>query len=430
MPSGNRDKKYWLFIEPYVHITSANGSFLFYNSLTKSSFELRENPDAARLAGSLSRPSSGYVTSVTASELAMPGIRKFVGKIRGKYMGDLLDASWSAGKPANIPPVPHIKTRLSRKLLDKPEKLQAIDFGNYLHEVTLYVRSGPGGFGAAYRKAEKQFLSPGLWSARPREIHRQDLAWWLDQLTAFKLATVSVTGNAPATFGGLPDIIRAGADRGYQVKLHFLYTELKDIPFDLILSGRKNQVAFYITFPVLLDQFNRVLQKIADSGHSGWYEMHFIVRNATELEGAWELVQQSGIQSYFFKPFYNGTNFDFFRENVFITGADIHASRPDQHQIFSRLTINEKDFGKLTVFPDGSVYANPNDPALGKINGDTASNIILKELLEGRSWRRTRSGVTPCRKCLYHFLCPPISGYELLMKRFNFCDVYPNPAGL
>ncbi len=430
MPSGNRDKKYWLFIEPYVHITSANGAFLFYNTITKKSFELRDDPEATRVASGLLDPAAGYVIPLTGADMEVPAIHRFVGKIRRLYMGDLLDADWSSGKPANIPPIPHIKTRLSRKLLENPEKLQAIDFGNYLHEVTLYVRSGPGGFGELFRKSEKQFISPGLYSSRPREIKIPQLASWLDQLTVFKIALINVAGNNPEKFQGLPGLIALGTERRFQVKLHYPYEDLDHVPFDLLLADRKNQVAFYVTFPVDLALFNKVIEKIAGTPFGGWYEVHFIVRSQPELEAAFDLVRQSGIPSYYFKPYYDGSNFDFFRDHIFITGEDIRSSRPDQHQIFSRMTINEKDFGKLTVVPNGKVYANLNDPALGNIADNQANTIILKELMEGRSWKRSRSRVTPCRNCLYHFLCPPVSGYELLMKRFNFCEVYPNPAGL
>jgi len=53
-------------------------------------------------------------------------------------------------------------------------------------------------------------------------------------------------------------------------------------------------------------------------------------------------------------------------------------------------------------------------------------DMVSEELENGISWNRTRKSVAPCRGCIYQFLCPPVSSYEIFMQRFNFCDVYPN----
>jgi pseudo-rSAM protein len=428
MPSRNRDKKFWFFIEPYVQITSANGAFLFYNTLSKKRFELSQNPEAASLARQLVLPANGYVIPVTSVTLENPQVQKFVDTIRKLFMGDLIDASWSEGKPVNILPKPHVKTKLTRKTLENPEKLNAVDFGNYLHEVTIYLESGPSEVAGRYKGAERQFISPELYSRTTLTANRAALENWVNQLTLFKLATLNLAGTGISRYPGLDTIFRLGRERHFQIKLHVAVENLDEIPFDLVSSGKMNRVAFYLSFPVDLDHLNRLISKIGESGKTGWYEFHFIVTSLPELESSHEIVRQSEVPSFFFKPFFNGKNFDFFRDHIFITKQDILASRPDQNQVFSRMTINEKDFGKLTVLPDGTVYANLNDPALGNISGDSVPSMILKALMDGRSWKRSRSKVNPCRNCLYYFLCPPVSGYELLMKRFNFCDVYQKPA--
>jgi pseudo-rSAM protein len=153
-----------------------------------------------------------------------------------------------------------------------------------------------------------------------------------------------------------------------------------------------------------------------------------MVTSAEELETAQEIISRANLPNPWLNPYYNGKNFSFFRETVFITRDDIGNSRPDQHQVFSRLTVNESDFGRFTLLPDGSIHANLNDPPVGVLGSVQPEEMILKELLDGASWVRTRKNVSPCRDCLYHFLCPPVSSYELLMNRFNFCDVFENPA--
>ena len=151
-----------------------------------------------------------------------------------------------------------------------------------------------------------------------------------------------------------------------------------------------------------------------------------MVSNQEDLEEALEIVKLFDLNNVFFKPFFTGKNLDFFRENVFVSKEEILASQPDQQQVFSRISINENDFGKFSVLPGGEVYANLNDPMIGEATKSSLVQLVRSELGKGISWRRIRAQVSPCKDCLYQFLCPPISSYEIFMKRFNFCDVYPN----
>jgi len=66
-----------------------------------------------------------------------------------------------------------------------------------------------------------------------------------------------------------------------------------------------------------------------------------------------------------------------------------------------------------------------NDAMIGNAAKHTLADLVSEELENGISWKRTRKGVSPCSGCIYQFLCPPISSYEIFMQRFNFCDVYP-----
>ena len=87
--------------------------------------------------------------------------------------------------------------------------------------------------------------------------------------------------------------------------------------------------------------------------------------------------------------------------------------------------MNEHDFGKLTVFPNGDVFANANDKPLGNLADLNVEELVGRERAGNTSWSRRRTEVEPCRDCLYRFLCPPVSNYEILSKKFNFCHIHP-----
>lgn len=80
------------------------------------------------------------------------------------------------------------------------------------------------------------------------------------------------------------------------------------------------------------------------------------------------------------------------------------------------------DFGKINIISNGDVYANVNHPILGSIYTHSIVEIVQYELDEGKSWLRVRDQ-NPCNTCVYQWLCPSPSDYELFIGRSNLCHV-------
>lgn len=72
--------------------------------------------------------------------------------------------------------------------------------------------------------------------------------------------------------------------------------------------------------------------------------------------------------------------------------------------------------------PNGDVYANLNHPTLGNINMHSIHEIVDKEIKEGLSWFRIRNQA-PCNECIYQWLCPSPSNYEISIGKPNLCHV-------
>ena len=85
-------------------------------------------------------------------------------------------------------------------------------------------------------------------------------------------------------------------------------------------------------------------------------------------------------------------------------------------------TMNLYDFGKITILPNGDVYANLNHPSLGNIHVNNIQEILHKEVEEGKSWFRVRNQA-PCTDCVYQWICPSPSNYEIAIGRSNLCHV-------
>jgi pseudo-rSAM protein len=136
------------------------------------------------------------------------------------------------------------------------------------------------------------------------------------------------------------------------------------------------------------------------------------------------LIEELGLSEYSFQPYFNGKNKAFFRKSVFTKKSDLINSCLNQKEILQRSMVNPFEFGKLTVFSNGNIFANPNKPKLGDIRNDTIPDIVYKELYNGKSWRSLRKNVPPCNGCVFSLLCPPLSSYEYVMKQYSLCHIY------
>jgi len=72
--------------------------------------------------------------------------------------------------------------------------------------------------------------------------------------------------------------------------------------------------------------------------------------------------------------------------------------------------------------PDGDVFANVNHSALGNVKTHSIFEIVYKEIIQGKSWLNIRNQ-EPCNNCIYQWLCPPPSEYEILIGQPNLCHI-------
>jgi pseudo-rSAM protein len=134
------------------------------------------------------------------------------------------------------------------------------------------------------------------------------------------------------------------------------------------------------------------------------------------------ILEQYQIEQYQLKPVYTGKNIAFFEENVFLTKEDILSTSMSIKDFFFKQNMNTNDFGKINILPNGDVYANLNHPVLGNITTQSIDEIVSRELEEGKSWLRVRDQV-PCNNCLYQWICPSPSDYEIIIDRPNLCHI-------
>jgi len=127
-----------------------------------------------------------------------------------------------------------------------------------------------------------------------------------------------------------------------------------------------------------------------------------------------------------FVPFYNNTNRSFFEHFIYNTKNDLMGQNLSDRDIFSRMLINQLNFGKLYIMPNGKIYSNLNLKSIGNIENDSLLESLTKAILDkNQAWIKTRNSVYPCDKCIYKFICTPISSYEYFINEMNLCTFNP-----
>jgi pseudo-rSAM protein len=425
--SRRRNEDYWLVLEPYVHVITRNMHTLFYNSLSKTALEYHNEPQITRIAEQLSESSNGYVIRLLRKELLDTTVAGFIDKLRETFMGDLIGLDRSAAKPVNFPPKVMLLNPVHPKIPEAGKLEQALDINNYLREIIIYLNTGSPAATAPYTEAFKQFIFPQIPSEPPTSLAPETLFHLLDESVNYNLAMLHITGVDLSSYPDLEPLIARLGKIPFKKKFHLP----ADTSYDLIRrlsSLPKVAFAFYFTNSFSKRNPAGNLKTLFQNYPKADVEYNFLITDLTGFQEAAEIISGSDLQHAYFKPVFTGSNRDFFRDNVFLSKEDILASEPDQLQVFSRQTINEHDFGKLTVLPTGEVYANVNDPMLGKLPGHSLYTLVEHELTAGTSWKRNRSEVAPCKDCIYQFLCPPVSSYEIFMTRYNFCHIIPEPC--
>lgn len=429
-------KKYWLYLEPYVHVSVKREHTLIYNPLNKKVLEYKNNPQIAGMARRLQSMKNSYVIKLTSKELENPQKAKFVEKLRESFMGDLLDSDWVEGKPLQI--MPNV-----RVMKDSPKSKRRVETGNedggfigmelmsYLSEISLYINNGNRREHPVFNNAYRQFLFPYNGGKRKTELPLQSIKDIVNEAKGSSLFRLNILGGNIFEY---PDFKKLNEFLNTipVIKTYFVYYRdlrsredaLKSIHQNRAFDKAKRfqwELDVSVDFPVREELFLNVVKMTGGSGLNT--KFYFILEDETEFEEAENLAVKFNLTDYSFQPYYNGKNLDFFNDTVFLTREDVLESNSTQKDIFARMEVNQTDFGKLTILSNGNIHSNVNSPALGKLGKDSLFDVVDKEIRRGRNWRRTRQYIIPCRRCVFQYLCPSPSNYEYAVGKNNLCHI-------
>ena len=405
------NKNYWLYIASHVYCCIKDIQAILYNTKTGMSFVI-DDKDIILLLQSLHEKKNLGAVFCTGKLLSKTPYKEFITDFCQKGMGDIVDVVLLPEKPIQMMPVLNLQSDVSKL----PKEEIGKDVLHYLLELNIYLHNecelhcpncdnfyrqslccSKNNGGKSKDKLDINVLKNILYQIRDGSVGKLNLLGG----NIFKYPFYSVLPELLANFRG---------------SAYFWnhYANFNDE--EVIFSDFYYVVV--VTFPVE----NKLLDCCFNILRNNNAKYHFYITNIEEYEKAEYLIEEYKINDYTIHPIYIGQNDDFFRKYIYSRHEDIYQIKLSFHQIFAHQKMNTNNFGTLTILPDCEVYGNINAPALGDIKDNTLLYIIEKEMIENTAWRQVRDMV-PCNECIYQYLCPSPSNYELVIGKPNLCHV-------
>ena len=375
---------YWFTIEPYVFDDIKSKHVLLYNTLDGVTIESTNEKIVELLQETLQEENCG-VALLTHERYRQEEICCFVDELREKFMGDVINVSLSDGKPVQILP-----------------------FYNYSKEQELYKKNNF----SSYKNILEKLFEISLYIDATTNITK--LIHFL--ITLPKNLTFNIVGNMEE----VPNYSELFSYLDHCSSPKNLLCSYKNIiPLQPIFAHNFSyQIS--VSFPINVERWNHAMKVLLSQALP--VEFVFEVSSEEDVQLSEQLIEQHQIDKYRLKPNYTGNNIRFFENEVFLSKEDILSTPMTMKDFFARQAMNLYDFGKITILPNGDVYANLNHPSLGNIYVNNIHEILHKEVEEGKSWFRVRNH-HPCTDCVYQWICPSPSNYEIAIGRSNLCHV-------
>ena len=326
-------------------------------------------------------------------------------------MAQLLPVGESSSRPISIPPVLSVQ-RSKVKFKEREDILQAEDFSRYLQKIVIYLNGEPN----IAETRHKQFTY--ILERANDELKIDTLKCILRQLKGMKIHHLTFSGYNVFEYEYwqqcIAEIDVLNAQKEFYVDCNQLIKNM-----DVVRKVNSEQFVFTILVdnkhPFVLSLLDRL-----EGVHVNWL---FLITSEDEYTGASDLIENYSLRNAAIKPVYDN-NLSFFENHIYLTSEDLLELNPSKKEIFIHQSINVSDFGQLNIIPNGTVYSNLSNKKIGNVNKESLNSMIADEICTGHSWLRIRDQ-KPCCDCIYQWLCPSPSNYELAIGKPNLCHVKP-----
>lgn len=414
-------KQFWLYIEPYVHISIKSERFLILNTLNKKFIEF-ESKTVSGLLKRISNKSNLQIIKISESLLKNPELKMFINEVREMFIGDIIDTYNSKGKPAIMAPFFNLQSDVNVLRKINPIRVGKNILG-YLNEIILYI-NGECNLNCTHCKSAKYQINFCTKTEHNSVLSLEKIKSIIYQLEYSGLNTINIIGGDLTLYPNLNELVNYLNCQKKYSKYYYIYIynffsliRSSDLVFD-----EHTTVVILIKSPYDFQLISKCVEQCNKLNVK--YRFDFIVSSDKDIRNVKNNKNKLRSLDNIMRPYFNGRNIEFFEQNVYFGKDEIIQSIQSHKEIFANSIMNRLCFGKLIIDNRGKVYSNLNKKRIGSIYINSFHDILYKELNNCISWRKVRKNVLPCKKCIYNMLCPPISNYEFALKKNNLCKIF------
>lgn len=397
----------------------SNGKAFFYNTLDGSKL-IFDEPIIIGLTQRLLNVNELYSIAITNEEVSKEPLRSHIQQLRKYFMADIVNADSYSKKPATL--VPRCKIVHDFEKFTTDQFIVPVNQLIYLSTLNLFLNYSTDNV-ALFNKNNLQFLAP-IGGKSEYMLSLSEIKLIVEQAKNSGLTKLNII------IGNLSDLNKISEIINYLNTIPVLksyYIMANDFLNNKTLFEKINND--YNDLHLIIDCLNTVnegfLHSLTDSQIQNT-EFEFVVRSNEEYKLCDEFIFKHCIPKFSFAPYFIKSNIDFFKENIFIDEDALFSEIHTMKSIFIKQKINTNFFGTLNILPEGDIYSNLLGLKHGNIRMNQLHEVIESELTIGTTWRNTRHKVEPCKNCVNNVFCPPISNYELVLNKYNLCNLFEN----
>lgn len=399
-------KNNWLTLNGDTFLWIKNDKGLLYNTSNFKILRFNNTRKINRICNKLLIISNLYSANISDSILKDTDVKNWINSIVFHKMGVFTPNDNAENQPISLKPILKIQDDIERYKWEQNREINGSIINN-LHEITFYLNGSGNGNNCHYKQTTFPTKTNGY-------LVLSDVVEFCRNSRNPFLTNINLAG-ALHVYDCHEKLLSLISELGIPQTIHMTiedFTQNQQIYHDL--NKRDN-----VSIKLLVRNIDKIDKSIFSNIER--FVCEFLITSENNYNDVSEIINKCQMENNSqIIPLYDN-NLNFFTSTLFLDETDFEDMQLTKRDIFIRQCLNINDFGKLTVLANGQVYANVNHPPIGTIK-DQPADLVFKEFTEGKSWLNTRKG-RPCNQCIYQWMCPTPSNYEISMKRNNLCNV-------
>lgn len=413
-------KPYWFYISSdiYVSYKKDNSVILLYHTKTGEYLEIN-NLKFIQTAKDIYCPQNLGVVKIQLNSKEDLELAYIIMTIIAHKMGGVIEIKENTVKPINFLPILNLSKDVSKLQKSEDTSLIVDNLLSYLSELNLYLNDKCNNNCTLCDTYYKQVKSCSK-SEYNKELPLDDLKSILKQIEYSSVKKINILGGNILMYSQLKELLKLFNKYDFEYHLWLNYQNIAN-GSPSFLKERNVHYEIIFTFPLNNKTVESVLTKYQKYSKKAF---HFFIESEEQYVEASEFIHRFGLKDANLVPIYTTKNMHFFEDEIFLEKEDVFTSVISMRKIFCNQKLNTNYFGNISILSDGSAKANINAEMLGNIYENSILEILYKELTENTAWRKIRNQ-GKCDSCLYQFLCPPPSNYEIAIGKPNLCHIEP-----